>query len=181
MKHGSGQKKDEKKLKNFINGMMEIKRNWNVDEFLVDFRMIKQPRFPKMTKNHVHQFYHACIYDKDETKKAFNRYVEVRSNFASVITHGRVFLMFELFSCERQLQIVSAFVIQCCQRFKLFITHRKSFFIGFHFHLFTDVKRESFPFLAIWLRCQILRKRAIESCRIDSKTTILRASFSGMV
>lgn len=41
--------------------------------------MVKQPRFPKMTQNHVHQFYHACIYDKEETKKAFNRYVEVRA------------------------------------------------------------------------------------------------------
>jgi len=40
----------------------------------------KQPRFPKMTKNHVHQFYHACIYDKEETKKAFNRYVELRAS-----------------------------------------------------------------------------------------------------
>lgn len=43
------------------------------------FRMIQQPRFPKMTKNHVHQFYHACIYSVEETKKAFHRYVEVRT------------------------------------------------------------------------------------------------------
>lgn len=51
--------------------------------FPVFLRMIKQPRFPKMTKNHVHQFYHACIYDKEDTKKAFSRYVEVRSFAAS--------------------------------------------------------------------------------------------------
>lgn len=52
-------------------------------KFPVFFRMIKQPRFPKMTKNHVHQFYHACIYDKEDTKKAFSRYVEVRTFAAS--------------------------------------------------------------------------------------------------
>lgn len=50
-----------------------------IPKFLLLSRVIKQPRFPKMSKNHVHQFYHACIYDKEETKKAFNRYVEVRS------------------------------------------------------------------------------------------------------
>lgn len=49
-----------------------------IEWIFMTFRMIRQPRFPKMTRNHVHQFYHACIYDKDETKKAFNRYVEVR-------------------------------------------------------------------------------------------------------
>lgn len=42
-------------------------------------RLIKQPRYPKMTKNHVHQFYHSCIYDKEDTKKAFQKYVEVRN------------------------------------------------------------------------------------------------------
>lgn len=39
-----------------------------------------QPRFPKMTKNHVHQFYHSCYYNKEETKKAFQRYVELRAS-----------------------------------------------------------------------------------------------------
>jgi hypothetical protein len=47
--------------------------------------MVQQPRFPRMTKNHVHQFYHACIYNKDDTKKAFNRYCEVRT-FSSSAT-----------------------------------------------------------------------------------------------
>lgn len=46
--------------------------------------MIKQPRFPVMTRNHAHQFYHACIYDKEDTKKAFNRYVEVRPTILSI-------------------------------------------------------------------------------------------------
>lgn len=41
------------------------------------FRLTEQPRFPTMTKNHVHQFYHSCIYNKEDTKKAFQRYVEV--------------------------------------------------------------------------------------------------------
>jgi hypothetical protein len=50
-------------------------------------RMIEQPRFPKMTRNHVHQFYHACIYNKEDTKKAFIRYVEVRGDF--VIHHQK--------------------------------------------------------------------------------------------
>lgn len=39
--------------------------------------LCEEPRFPKMSKNHVHQFYHACLYNIEETKKAFHRYVEV--------------------------------------------------------------------------------------------------------
>lgn len=50
---------------------------YNIRVIFFCFRMIKQPRFPKMTKNHVHQFYHACIYNIEDTKKAFHRYVEV--------------------------------------------------------------------------------------------------------
>jgi hypothetical protein len=45
--------------------------------FFISLRLIKQPRFPEMTRNHVHQFYHSCLYNKDDTKKAFQRYVEV--------------------------------------------------------------------------------------------------------
>lgn len=89
------------------------------------FRMIKQPRFPKMTKNHVHQFYHACIYDKEETKKAFNRYVEVRTYCIVIIKKS---LVLKIFSSEHQLQIVLASAIRFCPKFNLFITQRKFFF-----------------------------------------------------
>ena len=86
-------------------------------------RMIKQPRFPTMTKNHVHQFYHACIYDKEETKKAFHRYVEVRKLSSSLEKS----LFIEIFSFERQLPIALASVIRFYPRFNLFITLRKLF------------------------------------------------------
>lgn len=43
------------------------------------FRIQKQPRFPKMSRNHAHQFYHACLYDMENTKNAFQRYVELRA------------------------------------------------------------------------------------------------------
>lgn len=72
------------KLMNFMNGKKTFQlKNCSSFELKmtpINFfvcRVNNQPRFPRMTKNHVHQFYHSCYYNKDETKKAFQKYVEV--------------------------------------------------------------------------------------------------------
>lgn len=121
--HGKFLPSERMKLKNFINGLSTTKA-FSCDEMWDSFyfRMIKQPRYPTMTRNHVHQFYHACIYDKEETKKAFQRYVEVRTALLSLKT----FNLFSIFSFEHQRQIALAFATRCCQKFNLFIMPRES-------------------------------------------------------
>jgi hypothetical protein len=41
--------------------------------------MQTQPRFPNFSKNHAHLFLHACYYNVENSKKAMQRYVELRA------------------------------------------------------------------------------------------------------
>lgn len=127
------------------------------------FRLTKQPRFPKMTKNHVHQFYHSCIYNKEDTKKAFQKYVEVREakfrrkklsrfikyfvfsqrppfiliillNFYILFIFHHQFIVIIITSYEQQHQNVSVSEIRFFLKFNTFMMHRMIFIFHYYYH-----------------------------------------------
>lgn len=47
--------------------------------FLLLTRIQTQPRFPSFSKNHAHLFLHACYFNVEDSKRAIQRYVELRA------------------------------------------------------------------------------------------------------
>lgn len=43
------------------------------------FRLNQQSQFPNFSKNHAHQFLHACLWNVKDTKKAFQKYCQIRT------------------------------------------------------------------------------------------------------
>lgn len=50
----------------------------HVNDFF--YRIKDQPTFPNFTREHAHQFLHACYWNPIKSKKALQNYCEIRAN-----------------------------------------------------------------------------------------------------
>lgn len=110
------------------------------------FRIKDQPTFPNFSRDHAHQFLHACYWNPIKAKKALQNYCEIRANSPALFENRDP--MSDSFQTVLSMTLVMFFFLKK---------------MGFRFHL----TKLFISFLGKWYPYRKQRPKDITFCFID--------------